>query len=206
MAATVVPAIAPTVDPLLPTPLPARNNWNFGDPLAYTTQGGDWLPVLATRFNTDSQAIIAANPEMQVDENGLIAPGQQLTILASYLPPPSLAGTPFQIVPDSEFVYGPGLQGWDTAAYLADTAGWLKDHTETADGALRPAAEIIDRIAERYSLNPRLLLALIEYQTGLLTGGHADETAQTYPLGHRDLLRTGLNRQLLWAAEQLDAG
>lgn len=216
-ASAVAPAVAieltplptatppPTPDPFAPTPLPTRT-WAANDPLPYTTQSGDWLPALAARFAVSAETIVAQNPTLVMSEAGLLDPGQRLTIPAQYLVVNSIAGSPLRLLPDSEFVYGPSTVDWNTAAFLAEQGGWLATHVETADGALRPAAEIIDRTAVRYSVHPRLLLALIEHQSGVVTGGQTDSDAQTYPLGYRSVLHTGLHRQLLWTVAILNRG
>ena len=84
--------------------------------------------------------------------------------------------------------------------------GWLKDYTEYAADANRSAAEIIDLVALKFSVSPRLFLALLEYQSGALTQPEATEADKTYPLGYRSRDRKGLYPQLLWTANLLNNG
>jgi hypothetical protein len=59
-------------------------------------------------------------------------------------------------------------------------------------------------VARNYSVNPRLLLALLEYQSGWVTNPAPFNTA--YPMGFADEGRYGLYRQLAWAADNLNRG
>lgn len=201
-----VPLPLPTSTPLPAPAWPTATPWAFGDPLRYTTQSGDWLPALANRFAMTEADVLASNPALRMNADGLIDPGQALTMPANYLPLPGIAGPTNALLPDVEFVNAAAVPDWDTQAFLDDAGGFLSDHEEYADGRMRPAAEVIDRIAIQYALSPRLLLALIEHQSGLVTGGLADEDAQTYPLGYHDPLQTGLYRQLRWATDYLNRG
>jgi hypothetical protein len=66
--------------------------------------------------------------------------------------------------------------------------------------------EIIDFVATAYSVNPRLLLALLEYRGGWLSTPYPDEPALSYPMGILKEGRTGLFRQMLDAADALNYG
>lgn len=184
-----------------PTPLPTRQRWPFGDFLPYLTQSGDTLPALAAHFNTTPDAIQTANPGITFPATATLQPDQPLNIPANWVP---LMGTPFQIIPDSEFVYGPGQAGFSVKATIVEYNGFLSRYSEFADEKTRPGWEIIERVARDYSINPRLLLALVEYRSGALT--QPGVTDFTYPLGYPDPLKTGLHNQLVWAAEQLSLG
>ena len=127
----------------------------------------------------------------------------KLDVPAYYLP---LTGTPFQIVPDSEVIYGPNAKDFDLRAELLGHPGFVNDMPDYAYRIDRPAWQVIEIIALNYSLNPRLLLALLEYGSAGLTDPFPDELAETYPVGHVDDRFRGLFRQLLWAAERLNDG
>jgi hypothetical protein len=91
-----------------------------------------------------------------------------------YLP---LWGTAFQSIPDSAFVNGPAHVGFSTSAFVASTSGWLKDYRTYAGGRNRSGAEMVDYVSTNYSVSPRLLLALLEYQSGALTSLNLHQTA-----------------------------
>lgn len=186
---------------LQPTPLPTRTRWQFGEILPYAVQPGDTPGAIAAHFNTTPDVIQQANPGLVFDGPGLVSPGQPLGIPANYAP---LLGTPYHIIPDSEFVYSPGQANFALKSTIQEHNGFLSRYSEYAEEKTRPSWEIIERVARDYSINPRLLLALVEYRSGALTQpGVADFT---YPLGHEDPLQTGLHKQLVWAAEQLSHG
>jgi hypothetical protein len=61
-----------------------------------------------------------------------------------------------------------------------------------------------------FSVDARLLLALLEYKAGWLSNPNPNETARNYPLEGQPppagFDRTGLYKQLAWAANQLNRG
>jgi len=115
-------------------------------------------------------------------------------------------GSSFKILPDSLFVNGPAQVGFSTAEFIANQPGWLKGYHTYASDANRSAAEIIDLVALNYSVSPRLLLALLEYQSGALTKPQPSEGEFSYPIGYRARDRQELYLQLIWAANQLNNG
>jgi LasA protease len=198
----------PTDTPIKPTPNPAR----FDTPVAvagttgggeqtYTVQAGDTLNVIAQRFGTSVQAILALNGLTNPD---LLEVGQVLQIPAASNPPPPATG--FKTIPDSELVYSPSVRDFDVAAYVKLKPGFLRVYSEELNGQLWSGVELVNQVALDYSINPRLLLALIEYQSGWLSNPNPSEDAQNYPFGIIALERVGLWRQLLSAANTLNAG
>ena len=173
-----------------------------GELVDYLAQPGDTLPALAVRFNTSVEEIRAANPIIPQTATTM-PPGMPMKIPIYYLP---FWGSPFQIIPDSLFVNGPAQVGFNTAEFLAAQPGWLSSYTAYAADADRSAAEIVDLVARNYSVSPRLLLALLEYQSGALTQLEAPDTALTYPIGYTLRSRQGLYLQLIWAANLLNNG
>jgi len=184
------------------TPLPTRPAYNPGELVDYIVQSGDTLPALASHFNTSIAEIREANPIIPEDVTTL-PPGMPMKIPIYYAP---LWGTSYQILPDSYFVNGPLQMDFDSRAYLADKTGWLSGYREYASGANRSGAEIVDLVAKNFSLSPRLLLALLEYQVGGLTQDRLPEGTEQYVLGKIDLAHRGLYLQLVWAANTLNNG
>jgi LasA protease len=110
-------------------------------------------------------------------------------------------------LPASEVVYGPSALDFDVAAYLKQAGGYLGQYTEyLANPGWTSAAEIVERVALSNSINPRLLLALLDYQCGCVRGPAPANLNRSYLLGVEDYRRTGLYGQLWWAANQLSAG
>jgi len=65
---------------------------------------------------------------------------------------------------------------------------------------------LINRIAIENSVNPRFLLALLEYQSHWVFGQPDSLSATDYPLGNTDYQYRQLYRQLSWAVSQLSIG
>lgn len=147
------------------TPLPTRPAFAPGELADYAAQTGDTLPALALRFNTSVDEILAANPFIPRDATTM-PPGMPMKIPVYYR---ALWGSPFQILPDHAFVNGPAAIGFNAAAYVAAQPGWLKDYRAYVGGEWKSGAELVDYAAVNYSLNPKLLLAILEYQGGALT-------------------------------------
>jgi len=168
----------------------------------YLVQPGDTLPVLAAHFNTTVTEIRAANPDIPIEVTTL-PPGMPMRIPIYYH---SLWGSDFQIIPDSLFVNGPAQVGFDSAAFIAQRGGWLKDYQEYTYYGLQSAAEVIDNVATLYSVSPRLLLALLDFQVGALTLRQQPLDSLDYPLGYRNYAHIGLYLQLNWAANLLNQG
>jgi hypothetical protein len=72
---------------------------------------------------------------------------------------------------------------------------------------LQRGPEIVALVARDNSVNPRLLLALIEYESGWVrSASRPAGQAADYPLGHVSPDTKGLFRQLTWAANELGNG
>lgn len=162
----------------------------------YTVKSGDTLFSIARKFETLPELIAQAS---ELKNPNILSPGQVLII-----PPPEVreVGPSFKIIPDSELVYGPYSATFDIKAFVNDHAGYLASYTEKVDGETITGAAVVQRVADDYSVNPRLLLAVLEYQSGWVTGGKANH----YPMGFQDGRYAQLYPQLAWAANQLNRG
>lgn len=184
------------------TPLPTRPAYAPGELVEYTAQSGDVLPALAERFNTTVAEIRKANPIIPADVTTLPA-GLPMQIPIYY---EALWGSPFQIIPDSLFVNGPLERDFDVVSFVNAQPGWLKDYSFYVAGEEKRGGELVKYVAQNYSISPRLLLAIIDYQTGALTLNKFTSPEAVYPLGHQDLNRRGLYLQMIWAANTLNVG
>ena len=115
-------------------------------------------------------------------------------------------GSEFKIIPDSELVYGPMSIWFDLKGFIEQQSGYLSGYIEEVEGNLLSGKEIISMVSKNYSVNPRLLLAILEYRSGWLTQSKPPESSQYYPLGFENLYYTGLYKQLTWAADNLNRG
>ena len=182
------------------TPLPTRPEYAPGELVDYLAQTGDTLPALAAHFNSSIQEIREANPTIPEDATSM-PPGMPMKIPIYYLP---FRGTIYQILPDSQFINGPGAVGFDTESFVDSQPGWLKNYQVHAADDNLSGAKVVDLVATNYSINQKVLLAILEYQTGALT--QAVAPSGMYLLGEVDYKYAGLYMQLIWAANLLNNG
>jgi LysM repeat protein len=206
--------------PLTPTP---RALFPFGDPATatptaeptdtpeptptdgpifteYKVRAGDTLGAISARFN------ISVEELMQV--NGLTNPNSlqigQVLKIPTFV---QKVGPDVKILPDSEVVYGPAYKNFDVNAFLAKYPNsYLATYSEVVEGHNRTGAEIIQLVAERFSVGPRVLLALLELQGSWITSSALNGSQIAFPMGLNDPSRENLYRQVAWAANQLNAG
>jgi len=166
----------------------------------YYVQPGDSLNSIGEKFSVSGSYIARAN---SISNPDLLGIGQRLVIPA---PIPQDPGPSLKIIPDSELVYGPASTYFDLYAEVAGRAGYLSQYVGDAEGEQLSGAAIVKRVAERYSVNPHLLLALLEYQSGWLTQSNPAPERLVYPMGYAVYTWEGLFAQLSWAADQLNRG
>jgi LasA protease len=188
------PILTPTPDQ--PRLLPTLRT----EPEQYTIKSGDTLGTIAQAYSTSLDSLIEANKLTNPD---ILSIGQVITIPP---PTPGPPGPDFKIIPDSELVYGPSSIDFDIAAFAREQGGYLFSYLEEVDSESLSGAAIIERVSYEYSVNPRLLLALLEYQSGWVTNPDPDEETLDYPAGLTNQWRKGLYQQLAWAANNLNRG
>ncbi len=166
----------------------------------YTVQSGDTLGNIAQKYGISVDALEQANG---ISDPNLITVGQMLNVPQ---PVAGQAGTAFKIIPDSELVYGPASAQFDVSAFIQNQNGYLASYTEEVNNEPMTAAQIVIQIAQDYSVNPRLLLALIEYRSKWVTRLNPDPATLDYPLGFSEPNHVGLYHQLAWTANELNRG
>lgn len=188
------PVETPTVDPphLLPT---LRANAE-----EYVVQAGDTLGIVSQRFGVSLELLIQANNLTNPD---LLEVGRVLVIPA---PAPGEPGSTFKIIPDSELVNSPSSVGFDMTGYVKVQNGYLARYQEEVDGEQLKGAAIVRRVAQEYSVAPRLLLAALEYQSKWVTQANPKTETLDYPMRKVETWRKGLYQQLAWAANTLNRG
>lgn len=198
---------------LLGTPLPAYegqptpdapHNTLADDPNAssgrtHTVVVGDTLGIIAQKYGTTIEELIALN---QLDNPDIIHAGQQIIVPGEPVVVP--VGPAEKIIPDSELVYGPAAAGFSIVDFLTPLNSHLLRHSEEVEGQLMTGPEIVQLIADRYSINPRLLLAVLEYRAGWVL--RANVPARSFILGREAPGIDSLAGQLNWAANQLNLG
>jgi len=188
------PIQTPTPD--APHPIPGART----DTEQYVVQTGDTLGQIASRYGVSIDMIAEASELQNVN---ILSVGQVLVIPP---PDPVTTGPSFKIIPDSELVASPVTIYFDTADFAYQKNGYLIRHEEEVDEKPLSGVQIVQLIAQDYSVNPRLLLAVLEYQSGWVTNPNPRTETIKYPLGWKDPNRQGLYRQLAWAANELNRG
>lgn len=207
------PTLQPTLPPLAtlppegtlidPTPnqeRPAESTAPLGD---YVVQPGDTVYGIAAENGVSMDTLLAINDVPNPDN---LYVGQVL-----HLPdPPSTEGSDFKIVPDSRLVRAPGSSTFDVTAFVNSQPGYLRFATDTVDDVVFTGAQVVQRVALEYSVDPRLLLVLLEYKSHLLSNPNPTDDEKNLALGApayaSGILRDGLYRQLAYGADQLNSG
>lgn len=194
------------------TPEPAGVTPNTSRQEQHIVQPGDTLSSIAATYNTTLDTLLELN---QIPNPDLIAAGQIIE-----LPPPPDQVTPDQrLLTDGLLVNGPASSGFNVAAFVAAQTGYIRMASDTvptsrADGLgvneLLTGAEVVARIAQEFGVDPRLLLALLEYRAGWLSNANPAPELIDYPMISQEVSgavdRKGLYRQLAWTANELNRG
>ncbi len=187
-----LPIASPTPDSPKALPTPRV------EPGSHVVQSGDTLGSIAQQYGVSIEALMQANG---LSDANLLSVGQALEIPA---PSPGEQGPDFKIIPDSEMVYGPASATFDVNAFVQEKGGYLSAYSEEVNGEILTGSQIIVRVAQNYSVNPRLLLVLLEHQSGWVTQSSPSTTQ--YPLGLLDPYHNSLYLQLTWTADTLNRG
>ncbi|HLO32157.1 MAG TPA: M23 family metallopeptidase [Anaerolineales bacterium] len=171
--------------------------------LLYYAQSGDWLPAIAIRFGVDMNTIVS--PKV-LPQKGLLDPGTLLIIPDTLNH--SLAFTPaVQLIPDNEMIFSSSAIDFDISKYVKEAGGYLSTYREYlgSTGWTTGAGEI-ERLADENSINPRLLLAILDYEGLWVRGKPENNSRIDYPLGYESYRYKGMFMQMVWAINQLATG
>lgn len=188
------PVVSPTADPPHTLPTPRQNDEE------YTVLVGDTLGKIAQHYGADINVIIQANNIANPD---LLEVGQVLTIPAANPLPP---GPDFKIIPDSELVNGPAAAEFDLKKFVTTKKGYLLSYREEVEGKTLTGADIIAEVSRNYSVNPRLLLAVLDHISGWVTQPAPNPAKNDFPIGYLNPAYKGLYRQVSWAANNINCG
>jgi LasA protease len=166
----------------------------------HVVQYGDTLAAIALYFGVDVNALIAAN--QPIDPEALEV-GRTLQIP----PPVPVEDAPeFKIIPDSELAFSPSALGFDICSVIAERGGYLAHYTEEVDSAVLTGAQIVERVSRENSVNPRILLAMLDYQSGWISSLSPAGETMDFPLRYFHTAYKGLYQQLSVAANELNRG
>jgi murein DD-endopeptidase MepM/ murein hydrolase activator NlpD len=112
-----------------------------------------------------------------------------------------------QLIPDNELIFSATAIDFDIATYVKDAGGYLANYRQYlgSTGWMSGAREI-ERLAYENSINPRLLLAILDYEARWVRGQPENDVRIEYPLGYEGFKYKGMFMQLVWAINQLSTG
>jgi LysM repeat protein len=188
------PGAALTIDIPSPPALDAS-----GEVFTYQVYPGDTLQAVAKRFAVEPGQISSAGP---LPTQGLLPPGQVLFI------PNQVGESRYQeiLLPDSEVINSPSAQDFQIEAFIRATGGYLSQYQEQVNGTRLSGAEILEKVSLENSINPRLLLAILEFRSGWVYGDLVDAEQLNYPIGFYVPDYKGLYYELVLTATHLGVG
>ena len=164
-------------------------------PFLYYAQSGDMLSAVANRFGVEESEITS---DADLTKTTLIDPGTLLVIPNRI----TEATTPnIQIMPDAEIIFSSTAVGFDVEEYTKKAGGYLSKFKEYlgSTGSIK-GYEAIERLAIENSINPRLILGLLEYEGRWVRGQQPIDILHTdYPMGFNDFHFKGMTVQMVWA-------
>lgn len=164
----------------------------------YYAQSGDTLVTVAKHFSVEPNQI---NSDTPINPTKMITPGQLLRIQDEL----GVSYSSQKLLPDSEVIFSPSAEDFDIQGYILASGGYLATFEQQIGGELLSGAEIVKRVAENTSINPRLLLAVIEYRSHWVTSIPVT-IDNTYPLGFHYSDYQGFFLECSLAAKLLNKG
>jgi LysM repeat protein len=168
----------------------------------YVVQPGDTLYGIALAHGTSLETLLAAN---SLPDPNQLSVGQTIVLPG----PPDGRTSDFKIIPDSRLVRGPGAGRFDVHAFVRQQPGYIRSASDEVKEETLTGADIVQRVSLEFSVDARLLLALLEYRGRWLSNPNPTDEVKQYPLGIQEyggVDRSGLYKQLAWAADQLNRG
>jgi LysM repeat protein len=173
------------------------------DSILYYAQSGDWLPAVANRFGVEVSEITSPKP---ISNKGLLDPGTLLIIpdqhddTASYTPAA-------QLIPDSEIVFSATAVDFNISGYIREAGGYLSTYREyLGSTGWATGSGAIERLSYENSIDPRLLLAILDYEAHWVRGKPETVLRADYPLDYQKPAFKGMFQQLAWAINQISMG
>ncbi len=156
------------------------------------------MNAVAAHFGVAPGEILSAQPLHPV---GLLAVNQTLVIPKPAEPAPY---TQF-LLPDSEIINSDCGRGFNIQEYVTAANGKLASFSQVVDSRTLSGVEVVKLVAEEASVNPRFLLAFIEYRSRWVSGSPAEPNL-AHPLGLNIPNNEGLYLELSIAANLANTG
>jgi LasA protease len=167
-------------------------------PFLYYAQSGDMLSAVASRFNVEESEITS---DADLTKTTLIDPGTLLIIpnRITEMMTPNI-----QIMPDAEIVFSFTAADFNVQEYVQQAGGYLSKFRDYlgSTGWIN-GDEAIERLAVENSINPRLLLGLLEFEGRWVQGQPVDALHTDYAMGFNDYHYKGMTVQMVWAINNM---
>ena len=170
-------------------------------PISYFTQSGDTIALLASRFEVEADEIISPS---EIRRDGMLMPNQ-LLLIPDRLDPETTTNN-IKIIPDSLVVLSPAVVDFDIEDYIKETDGYLNEYQEWGKNGWRNGAEVFEVLSSENSINPKLLLAILDLQSNWVTSNPSSFLTMDYPMGYPEFEEKGLYKQVNWAIKELTIG
>jgi LasA protease len=171
--------------------------------LTYAVQPGDTLSAIAAANGISLEMLLSVN---NLPDPNQLTVGQIISLPAM----PDTQTSDFKIIPDGRLVRGPGSTSFDIAGFVTSQPGYIHLATDIVNDQLLTGTEVVRRVSLEFSVDARLLLALLEYRAKWLSQLELDDIQKTYPMegapSPPGIDRSGLYKQLAWTANQVNMG
>jgi murein DD-endopeptidase MepM/ murein hydrolase activator NlpD len=159
------------------------------------------LPAVANRFGVAESEITS---DADLTKTTLIDPGTLLVIPNRI----TEETTPnIQIMPDAEIIYTFTAADFDVNKYVDEQGGYLSKYDDwLGSTGWISGGDAVERLAYENSINPRLILALLDFESRWVRGQPVDDFHKNYPMGFDDYHYKGMSVQLVWAINNLAIG
>lgn len=109
-----------------------------------------------------------------------------------------------QIMPDAEIIFSITAAKFDIKEFVKQQHGYLSDFRDYlgSTGWIN-GYDAIERLAFENSINPRMILGILELESHWVRGQPADVFHTEYPMGFNDYRYKGMTVQLVWAVNTL---
>lgn len=167
--------------------------------ILYYTTAGDSLAVVSAHFGVGMDEILPNT----LNREGFLDPGT-LLIIPNEL---NTTSSSSKLLPDSEVTFSPSTVDFDIEAFINEAGGYLSTYKDDSHSlVMMTGAQIINRIALEYSINPRLVLAFLEYESGWVYGQPQTSNEVNYPMGYISSGDDNLYAQAAWFASNVMDG
>ncbi len=216
------PSITPQPTLVQLTPLPTHPQIKLeriptlrSEDTSHIVAEGETITIIAAKNLVSKNAIIEKN---KINNPDLIAVGEELIIPAQI---PDFQDAGYEILPEKAILFGRSAGNFDIQEFLTEhPQSYLSNYIEpepTPNPEIkksdqknsfqpRNGAEILYQTAVQNSIDPRILIALMEFQTHSISEKKPNGNQKNSVIAHLGSYYEPLARQLAWAADTLNEG